>query len=203
MKDWRRLQSLRSPWHLTSAQSNPDPDQGKSIRNWSFPAFQSRKPNNYPAARPAIRALNSNPWHMIPLYRPTNCESQILDSESNLYPPLWQVFHLARWCADHCSGDLKVKAPGGLESVKQVDEWKAEATHWSNSESGGGRETWKNQRISKVNGSLRLAHAIWLHVCLMQQNYKVPLQNINSSQHLPRCCPASVPCWVKSGLRSI
>lgn len=76
------------------------------------------------------------------------------------------------------------RPPEGLESVKQADEWKAEPTHWSNSEKG-----WKMVSSEWI----ALTHAIWLYVYLMQQNYKVPLQSGSG------CCPASVPRWMKSG----
>lgn len=75
--------------------------------------------------------------------------------------------------ADHYSSDFQGQGPGGLESVKRVDEWTAEPNHWSTAERGLEIGQWISNVIAQTRPS-------YLIMCLFNA-----LQNCHSRVSTP------------------
>lgn len=133
-----------------------------------------------------IYRLNSN----VILYWPTTCESQMPDSTNNLYPWLWQTFHLvdsmltstqAIW-RSRLRKDYRALNGSASGQLNPLTEAALRGGWWS-------------------VGSLSLTQAIWLYVCFnaVELQPATPEYQLRSGSG---CCPESVPCgwvqWAKS-----
>lgn len=107
---------------------------------------------------------------------------------SNLYPWLWQTFHLVDSMMITTQAIWRSRPPVGLESVKQADEWKAEPTHWSNSERG-----WK--MVSRCLKWMDRSHSRHLIICLFNA---AELQSATpvGIWLLPRICASLNEIWI-------